>query len=217
MKKTTIIFDLDGTLLNTVKDLKNAANYAFFKNNQKLVKTKQIKYILGSGAAKTIKILLKENINNDIYESCLYLFKDYYSKHYFDHVKPYHGITHLLNKLKNDGYKLAVATNKSQQVATNLVQNIFGNVFDCIQGHEEGMKPKPEKDTFEKIFDKLQIKPKECLYIGDTEIDELTSSISNVECILVTYGFRTKSQLKDTNVLKVNNVRELYKIIKNWD
>ena len=197
MKKKLLIFDLDGTLINTVKDLNEAVNYSLNKFNYPLRTIENTTNDIGNGVAKLIERSIPDGLNNPNYEECLSIFKTYYKAHYFENSRPYPKVEETLKILKAKGYHLAVVSNKFDEGAKKLVTYYLPNLFDTIQGSVPELHNKPYPDLVRKVLKELAITPQEILYIGDTEVDYQTATNSQVDCVLTSQGYRTEAQLKE--------------------
>lgn len=188
MRPKLYIFDLDGTLVNTIKDLNEGINYALNRNGYPSRSVNHTSKAIGNGIFKTIlRSLPKEDI--EVVKLCLKDFREYYSKHYLDHSYRYKGMLSTLRKLKKEGCLLAVATNKLDKIATNLVNTLYPNIFDLILG-DDGVSPiKPDPSMINKIINTLKVNKEDTVYIGDSEVDILSSSNAGVKLVLVDYGF----------------------------
>ncbi len=194
--KKLLIFDLDGTLLNTLEDLRNAVNHALNLRNYPLRSLEDIRKAIGNGVAKLVARSIPNGTGNPDYEDTLKEFRKYYSVHSEDYTSPYLGVHEALLNLKSQGYILTVATNKLTDIARPLLEKFFPKVFDYIQGDEPGMDRKPAPMMINTICSKFGIDKKDAFYIGDTNVDMQTAENSEVDFVLVTYGFRTKEELK---------------------
>ena len=192
--KKVIIFDLDGTLIDTLEDLKNSVNYALNCKNYPSRSKEHVRRSIGNGVSKLVERCLPINHTKEEHQEALKLFTEHYQVHAFDKTEPYDGVFELLTKLKNDGYLLAVATNKIQDVAQNLINLFYPHLFDLVVGDREGMKKKPEPDMVDFIKDYFKVSKEDCLYIGDTEVDRLTAQNAKVDYLIETYGYRTKEE-----------------------
>ncbi len=217
--KKLIIFDLDGTLIDTLDDLKNSVNFSLSKFGYPLRTKEQIRCAIGNGVAKLVERSIPDGINNPNYPEALRIFEENYKKYYMVETKPYPGILDTLVKLKNDGFKLAVCTNKIHPVAVQIIHDLFGDVFDTIEGDQQGYKKKPSPDLNYKIMKGLSVSKEESIYVGDTEVDEQTALNTGIDYVLVSYGFRTNEELdtKTPNASRVNSTTELYEYLKNRD
>lgn len=195
MNKKALIFDLDGTLINTVGDLNTAVNYALKHFNFPLRSIEQTTNDIGNGVSKLIeRSLPKENISTH-HKETLEIFRNYYREHYFDSSFPYNNVKETLINLKNKGYVLGVVTNKFDEGAKKLMEHYFKGIFDVVIGETPLLPKKPDPAMLNKAIDILNINKEDVIYLGDTEIDYETANNANVDVILVTYGYRNKSQL----------------------
>lgn len=215
--KKLLIFDLDGTLVNTLVDLKNAVNVALLAKNYPERSLEQIRKAIGNGVAKLVARSIPNGTDNPDYESTLADFRKYYSKHSLDYTKPYPGVYEALINLKKQGYIIAVATNKLTDIARPLLNDFFPDIFDYIQGDEPGMDRKPTPMMIETLCQKFNVDKSEAFYIGDTNVDMETAENSKVDYVLVTYGFRTKEELKEQcpNRDTIDSIDELEKYLKS--
>ncbi|HPY79917.1 MAG TPA: HAD family hydrolase [Bacilli bacterium] len=193
--KKLIIFDLDGTLLDTLDDLKNAVNYALMSKKWPIKSREEVRLAIGNGVAKLIERTIPKDVQKDEYLSTLEVFKKYYSEHYDIETKPYPGLLPMLRQLKKSGMALAVCTNKTQSIANMLVDKFFPSVFDYVQGDEAGLPKKPEPHMVSKVLDFFSLDNTQAIYVGDTDVDQMTALNSHLDFSLVGYGYRTKKEL----------------------
>jgi len=216
--KKIIIFDLDGTLLDTLGDLKNAVNYALNSKKWPQKSREEVRQAIGNGVAKLIQRTVPNGISKEEYESTLETFKRYYGSHYDVETKPYPGLLEMLNKLKHDGFLLAVCTNKIQAISSYLVNHFFFGLFDYVQGDETGIPKKPEPHMIDNILNHFSLTNQDAIYVGDTDVDRLTAINSHLEYALVEYGYRTKEELlifcPDSKTIP--NSDELYSWLKTF-
>ena len=199
--KQLLIFDMDGTILNTLNDLMDATNYALKQNNFPLRNYEQIRKAVGNGVAMLIKRSLPNNIDEITYKKVLKDFEEYYSAHSSEKTTTYEGISNTLKSLKDHGYILAVATNKLEEVAIELVDRFYPNLFSTVCGDNGIRAKKPAPDCINEIANRLNVIDKaKIVYIGDSEVDYQTSLNSGVDCIIVSYGYRTKEELKKLSI-----------------
>ena len=215
----TIIFDLDGTILNTLVDLTNAVNHALKQYSLPLKDLEFVRLAIGNGT----KVLIKRCTPCDISEEDRALvfnsFKEYYFKHFTDNTIPYPGILDMLLKLKeNPNIKLAVVSNKDDDLTNQLIKKEFPRVFDIIQGSYFDKPRKPDPYLINKIINENHIDKKDCLYIGDTNIDKESAMNAGLSYRLVNYGYRTKEELIKMcpNDTSISSVEELYHDILMW-
>ena len=198
--KKVIIFDLDGTLIDTLEDLKNSVNFALNCKNYPIRTKEHVRKSIGNGVSKLVERCLPIDCTKEEHQETLKIFTEHYQVHAFDNTEPYDGVFELLTKLKNDGYLLAVATNKIQDVAQNLINLFYPHLFDLVVGDREDMKKKPEPDMVNFIKDYFQVSKEDCLYIGDTEVDRLTAVNSGIDYLIETYGYRTKDEWEKLDI-----------------
>ena len=215
----TIIFDLDGTILDTLQDLTNAVNHGLKSFNLPERDIDYVRLAIGNGTKVLIKRCAPCNISEDLLPQVFNSFKDYYFKHFTDNTKPYPGISEMLNKLKNENsIKLAVVSNKDNDLTKQLIEKEFPRVFDIIQGSYFDKPRKPDPYLIDKILKENNIDKKDCLYIGDTNIDKESALNASLEYRLVNYGYRTKEELEKMypNDTSISSVEELYYDILKW-
>lgn len=217
MKKKLIIFDLDGTLLNTIADLANATNYALTHIGYSTHPTEAYKLFVGNGVRKLFERTLPEgsktleNINKMVD-----LFMPYYDTNNTVDSSPYEGILTLLDTLQEQGYMLAVASNKYQSATEKLVKHYFPNInFIAVFGQREGINPKPDPTIVHDIISIAKVNRDEILYIGDSGVDIQTANNAGIDSCGVTWGFRPKEELAQFSpkyiVDKVYQIDEILK------
>lgn len=187
-----VVFDLDGTILDTIGDLCAACNYALTEFNLPLINIEQTKAYLGFGVRQLVKSAC---LDDERLDEILAAFIDYYSKHYNDNTYPFEGIKDVIKYCHDNAIMVGVLTNKVEEIAKDLCDYHFRNDFLFVYGDVSGRNRKPNPDMIYKIMDDYKIKCSEFLYIGDSEVDMKVSLNANVDCILLTYGFRKKEDL----------------------
>ena len=200
MKFDIAVFDLDGTILDTLCDLKNSVNFALGKNGLPLRSTEEIRAFVGNGIRLLIERSVPENTSLEITDKCFKDFKEHYKSNSAVNTKPYDGIIDALENLKNAGVKIAVVSNKADFAVQELVLKYFPGIFSFATGEREGVRRKPCPDS---VFEAIKVlegdKGKKTVYIGDSEVDVETARNSGVACIAVTWGFRSKEVLYSLN------------------
>lgn len=191
-----IVFDLDGTLLDTSFDLTNALNYAMTKNGYPMISLEQTKVFTGNGIKKLVERAIPDGLDNPKFAEAFEDFKDYYGKHSLDKTVIYDGMLETLHALKKKGYKLAVVSNKSDYLAKEVVKSFYGDdIFDFVTGSREDMALKPASDLVDYSLRSLNFSKEEAVYIGDTNVDYDTAKNSKIDIIMVSYGFKSKEFL----------------------
>lgn len=204
-KKHLLIFDLDGTLLNTLPDLNKAVNYSLEKNGFSTKDMEHTRLAIGNGVAMLIKRSLPEDVNDEIYQKVLNDFREYYEQHYCENTTAYEGMFDTLTSLRRRGYRLAVSTNKREDIANELVEKFYPGLFETVCGDDNKRKKKPSADSIKEIMKRLKVRNKSRVtYIGDTEVDFQTAKNGFVNNILVTYGYRTFQELVERNLNILN-------------
>lgn len=221
----TIIFDLDGTLLNTIDDLGYACNYALEKAGYPTFPIEAYPAKVGNGINNLIRRALPESEQNE--ENILHVrefFVPYYDNHNCDHTRPYTGIQELLKALKAEGHQLAVASNKYQAATEKIVTHFFPGMFDVILGERSGVARKPNPQIVFDILDRLRLaeyRPTlpdrvQTLYIGDSLVDYETATNANVPFIACSWGFVPREDLSAAGIERIaDNADELMKHIAN--
>lgn len=199
MEYSTYIFDLDGTLLNTLKDLAGGCNYALRTNGMRERTLDEVRQFVGNGVRLLMTRAIPGGEQNPKFEKTFQDFKDYYLKHGQDKTSPYPGIMDLLRRLHDQGKKVGVVSNKFDAATKELCQHYFGSLVDIAIGeHEsEGIRKKPAPDTVMEALRVLGSKPEEAVYIGDSDVDIDTARNSGMPCISVLWGFRDRQFLLD--------------------
>ncbi len=192
-----IVFDLDGTLLNTLQDLTNSVNYAMDKLKLTSYDSKQVQSMIGNGVVVLMQRAVTE-AHSDKAEQALVFQRKYYSEHTNDYTKPYDGVCEMLRKLKVDGFTVAVHTNKDANCAEILCNRYFPSLVDFVLGTTDSItKPNPKKVL--ELMDKLQIPASRTVYCGDSDVDIFTAKNAGIKCISVTWGFRNREFLSANN------------------
>ena len=191
------IFDLDGTLLNTISDLAHSTNYALEQNGFAGHPVDAYKYFIGNGINKLFERALPENEKTeDNIKRIRQSFLQHYETHNTDYTKPYEGIHDLLKKLISKGISIAVASNKYQSATEKLIRYLFPDIsFAAILGQREGVPIKPDPAIVHDILKIADTSPEESIYIGDSGVDMQTAANSGIASIGVTWGFRPREEL----------------------
>jgi len=194
----TVIFDLDGTLLDTLDDLHSAVNAALGEYNLPLRSKEEVRAFIGNGIAKLIERAIGVKDYAD-FDGVLWAFKGYYKEHCKDKTAPYAGIRNLLSALKARGIKTAVVSNKADFAVKLLAEEYFDGLLLAAVGENEeaGIRKKPAPDSLLAVMEKLQADKRTTVYVGDYEVDIQTAQNALVDCLSVTWGFKDRAFLRE--------------------
>lgn len=191
-----VIFDLDGTLVNSLNDLAVATNYALEKHGFSTYPVDDYKYLIGSGMVKLIeRAIPNESFTTEMFKSVFDDFINYYRGHCLVHTTIYEGILETVKALKDMGFKLAVISNKADDMTNLIVKECFGDVFDKVTGKREGYPVKPDPTLTLMIVDEMGVKPQECIFVGDSGMDCANAVNSGCYPLGVLWGFRKREEL----------------------
>lgn len=200
-----VIFDLDGTLLNTIDDLAASTNYALHLHGYLVHKPKEYRFFVGNGITKLIERALPEEARREsVIMEVRKDFVAYYQQHKTDLTRPYPGIPELLQQLKAEGILLAVASNKYHQGTVELVEHYFGkDLFAVVLGQRENIPAKPDPTIVHEILRQTGIDEADTLYVGDSGVDMQTAANSQIRSIGVTWGFRPRRELEENGASRI--------------
>ncbi len=191
------IFDMDGTILYTLRDLTDAMNYGLRKNGMPERSIDEIRVFIGDG----VKVLTHRSVpaGTDAYmeKKVFDDFTEYYSRHCNDNTVPYKGISELLLELRARGVQTAVVSNKADYAVQDLADKHFHGLFDAVEGEREGLDRKPSPALCHLVLKKLEVAAAQAVYIGDTEVDMKTAENAGMDCITVDWGFRGHKRLEE--------------------
>ena len=194
--KNTVIFDLDGTLMNTLDDICDSTNYALASFGFPSRTLSEVRAFVGNGIRLLIERAVPPNTEKEKVDEVFSCFKSYYLSHSKIKTAPYPGIIDLLKTLKERGYKIAIVSNKIQEGVSELSEEYFAGLIDIAIGERAGYKTKPDPDLVNIAIDTLKIDKKDAVYIGDSDVDVLTAKNSDLDMIAVTWGFRDRAFLE---------------------
>lgn len=203
MKKKLVIFDLDGTILDTLQDLADSTNYALVYHGFPERSVDEVRKFVGNGIGNLIKRAVPENTPQDVTDAVLATFKLYYGEHCADTTRPYEGIMPLLSKLKEEGIQTAVVSNKADFAVQELCERYFPGYFDFVVGEREGIRRKPSPDSVNEVLKKLQKTAEESVYVGDSDVDVDTAANAGMDMIGVSWGFRGREFLIEHGAKKI--------------
>ncbi|MBQ1667340.1 MAG: HAD-IIIA family hydrolase [Prevotella sp.] len=191
----TYIFDLDGTLLDTLNDLHASCNYALRTHGMPERSLEEVRQFVGNGVKKLMERAIPDGLDNPLFEETLQTFRQHYLLHNLDTTLPYPGIMEMLQQLKAQGKRIAVVSNKFYAATQDLCKHFFGDTIQVAIGEREDIKKKPAPDTVLEALRQLQVTRQDAVYVGDSEVDVETARNSGIPCISVLWGFRSKSFL----------------------
>lgn len=212
--KNTVLFDLDGTLVNSLYDLKDASNYMLNKLGLPERNLEEIRAFVGNG----IDMLVKRSVGNlpFDFDKAMAYFKEYYSANMCSKTVPYNGIYNVIDSLKENNFKLGVVTNKAQYAAEKIVEHYFPGKFDIIVGADLSKRQKkPDPAPVNYALDALGTSNKNAIYVGDSEVDIETAKNSKTDFIGVTWGFR-KAEIFKNEMYKASSPYELISLCCNF-
>lgn len=195
MKYDTVIFDLDGTLLDTLDDLMDSVNYCMEKYGLKTHTREEIRSFVGNGIRKLIERSVPGGLSHPQYEEIYQEMAVYYREHSQVKTKAYDGILDMLKCLHERGVKMAIVSNKNDDAAKKLASLYFADYIEVVIGATERMEKKPAPDTVYEALKKLGKDQRKALFVGDSEVDSMTAKNAGMDCVLVTWGFRSKEEL----------------------
>lgn len=216
MAVKAVIFDLDGTLLNTYEDLANAVNFALKENGFPAHDAEKYKYFCGNGTDVMITRALPENARDEkTLAKVRELYFEYYNAHSGECTRPYDGIPEMLKSLKTNGIKLAVVSNKIDFMTQSVVKEYFGDIFDFVTGQRDGIIPKPDPSMIFKVMREFGVTPEECIFVGDTGVDALTGKNAGIFTVGVLWGFRDEAELRENGAsVVIKRADELFEFLK---
>ncbi|WP_077195780.1 HAD family hydrolase [Prevotella ihumii] len=193
----TYIFDLDGTLLETLNDLAASTNYALRTHNMPEHTVEEVRMFVGNGVKKLMERAIPNGLDNPQFEEVYATFRQHYLEHNLDTTKPYEGIMEMLTELKQRGKKLAIVSNKFYAATQDLARHFFPETITVAIGERENIKKKPAPDTVIEALKQLGASKEGAVYIGDSDVDVATARNCGIPCVSVLWGFRDKEFLID--------------------
>lgn len=198
MRYTTVIFDLDGTLLNTLSDLHASTNHALAAHDLPPRSLDEVRSFVGNGIRNLIRLAVPAGSSDELIDTVHADFDAHYAVHNMDQTGPYPGVIELVKTLRDKGIRCCVVSNKGDYAVQPLVQHFFPNMFDVVCGEREkdGIRRKPWPDTVLECMRVVGATKGESVYVGDSEVDLLTAANAGIDCIAVTWGFRDEDFLR---------------------
>jgi phosphoglycolate phosphatase len=213
------IFDLDGTIINSLRDLANAANSTLASFGLPVHDIEKYKLFVGNGVAKLMEHILPDEYRTDEYKyKILNVFGENYNRCCLEFTKPYTGISETLAELKKQKITLAIVTNKPDDLAKKIINCLLPDIFDDVFGNMAGIAKKPSPDLCLQIMRNHNIEASDCVFIGDSNIDIFTAINAGILPVGVTWGFRGRNELEKAGAKYIiDKPNELLKILKNSD
>ena len=199
MNYNTFIFDLDGTLLNTLDDLTASTNYALRSVGLKEHSVEEVRQMVGNGIRKLIERAVPGGDSHPLFAQVFETFQTHYMAHSLDKTKPYEGVVELLRELKRRGCRLAIVSNKFSTATQELARHFFPDTIEVAIGENEaeGIRKKPAPDTVYEALRQLGVSKNGAVYVGDSDVDLMTAHNSSLPCISVLWGFRDREFLME--------------------
>lgn len=215
MKKcNTVIFDLDGTLLNTIEDLRDSVNVIMERFGWPTHSLDQIRSFVGNGIGKLMERSIPNGKGNESFEEAFVQFREYYTEHCRIKTKPYDGVLELMKTLSEHGFRLGIVSNKNDAAVKELNEIYFSDYTKAAIGDRDGARRKPAPDSVYQALEELGSRKEEAVYIGDSEVDYETAVNSGIPCILVSWGFRDRELLESfENATVVDQCEEVLEIL----
>ena len=189
------IFDMDGTILDTLNDLTDSVNYALEASGFPKRTISEVKSFVGNGIRKLVERAVPDNIREDEKERVYEQFTKYYKLHCADTTKPYDGILETISTLRKRGILTAVVSNKADYAVQDLCEKYFKSMFDMAVGAKDGVPKKPFPDAVNDVLRRLRVSAEDAVYIGDSDIDIETALNAKTDSIIVSWGFREREYL----------------------
>ncbi len=192
----TVVFDLDGTLLDTLGDLAGSVNYALRKHGLPECSLQEVKSFLGNGIVRLMQGAVKNAVQGAAFEEVFQTFRSHYLEHCLDTTQPYPGILPMMEKLREAGVKMAIVSNKLHPAVQELSRRFFAELVTSAVGESETVRRKPNPDGVLRALKEMGSRPEEAVYVGDSEVDWETARNAGLRCALVCWGFRDEEFLR---------------------
>lgn len=203
MRYKLAVFDMDGTILNTLEDLADSTNYALKANGFPERTIDEVRRFVGNGIRLLIERAVPTDTDKELTDKVFDTFKKYYKTHCAVKTRPYDGIKDVLLELRKAGCLTAVVSNKADFAVQDLCKDYFDNLFDFAIGEREGIKKKPAPDSVFEVLSKLNVEKADAVYIGDSDVDFATSVNAGMDVIMVGWGFRDAEFLREKGVKRI--------------
>ena len=203
MRYKLAVFDMDGTILNTLEDLADSTNYALKANGLPERTIDEVRRFVGNGIRLLIERAVPTDTDKELTDKVFDTFKEYYKTHCAVKTRPYDGIKDVLLELRKAGCLTAVVSNKADFAVQDLCKVYFDNLFDFAIGEREGIKKKPAPDSVFEVLSKLNVEKDNAVYIGDSDVDFATSVNAGMDVIMVGWGFRDEEFLREKGAKRI--------------
>ncbi len=190
-----VIFDLDGTLTDTLQDLGNSVNYALRRMEWPERSLSEVRQFVGNGVRRLVERAVPQGAGEADVETCFSIFQKHYLVHCQDNTRLYPGVAGMLREVRSRGFRTAIVSNKLQAGVDELYQTYFRDVIDVAIGEREGLRRKPAADMVELALEHLAVSRKEAIYVGDSEVDVQMARNAGLPCVAVLWGFRDRDRL----------------------
>jgi len=212
-KYKAVVFDMDGTILDTLSDLKNCVNHFLAEYGYPERTLDEIRSFVGNGIKPLIERAFPAGADVDA-EGLFPRFMDYYSLHCVDTTKAYEYIPEVMTALKDAGVKVAIVSNKPDLAVNKLAERFFGGAYDIAVGEMKELNKKPAPDEVFYALDKLGVSARDAVYVGDSDVDLMTAKNSGLDCISVSWGFKTRAFLEQLNAKTIiDDPREILDLV----
>ena len=216
MMYQTLLFDMDGTVLDTLGDLTAAINYTMRQYGEPEHTIDEIRSYVGNGVVKLLERSIPNGHEAKNFDEQMKTYQDYYAIHDRDLTKPYDGILELMEWARQQGIRIGIVSNKHHSAVVELSEHFFGDLVDAAAGNKPGGKTKPDPTVVFDVMDELSAEPGTTVYIGDSDVDAATAANAGLDCILVSWGFRPKELLLEQKAKAVvDSVDELKRAISS--
>ena len=195
MRYKAVLFDMDGTVLDTLDDLTDAVNYSLSRFGLPAISREHARANLGNGAAYLVRHCLPEGTDEGLTEELIGFYRAWYDAHCRVRTGPYAGILPLMERLKAAGVKQAIISNKPDPAVQELAAHFFPGLLETAVGESASVRRKPNPDAVLRAVEQMGLQKADCVYVGDTEVDLATARNAGLACIAVTWGFRSEEQL----------------------
>ena len=196
MKYDAVLFDLDGTVLDTVEDIADSLNRALENHGFARISTAQAESFLGNGTRRLVELALPEDCPEAVKEEVIEEYRGLYDRFCHEKTRPYRGMVELMKALKAAGVKTAIVSNKPDSMVQTLAAVYYPGVPDVVLGEREGLPRKPAPDMVQFALEAIGAEASRSIYVGDTEVDILTARNAGMGCVSVPWGFRSREQLE---------------------